>query len=276
MNSFQSNIENIKKNECGIWFVPKIGDISFPSQESEISEQIDITSFWFIHRKKIILNLLKKLNRENNLHLDVGGGAGLFAYELQKLNSGTVWLIEPTNGGASAAKRRGVNNIINSTLDDLIFKKKISGNIYLLDVIEHIQNDIVFLQNLTSNLEINSHIIITVPTFSFLWSDKDTYFGHQRRYTLKDFKKIASDVGCEIIYDNYFFSFLFLPMLIRSILYKITHKKYSSQERLKEHGKRNLIIKSILFIITKIEIYFLEHKTHIPCGSSAVIILKKT
>lgn len=275
MNNFHANIENIEKNESGIWLVPKIGRISFPSSESEISERIDTTSFWFAHRKKLILKLLKKIERENALQIDVGGGAGSFSYELQKLNNEMVWLIEPTIDGARAAVSRGVHNVINSTFNDLSFKEKISGNIFLLDVVEHIESDHNFLKNLSAHLETDSHIFITVPSFMCLWSYKDTYFGHYRRYRLNELKMLAADINCEVVYSNYFFSFLFLPMLIRSILYKILNKKYTSNERVKEHGERNKIVSLILPAMMDAEIFLLLTNFFVPFGSSAIFVMKK-
>ena len=55
--------------------------------------------------------------------------------------------------------------------------------VLLMDVLEHIQDDVGFLTGLVERLPNGAHLLITVPANPALWSRHDEAFGHHRRYT---------------------------------------------------------------------------------------------
>jgi len=61
--------------------------------------------------------------------------------------------------------------------------------IFLMDVLEHIENDTEMLRNLNSSLKDDGRIILLVPAHMFLFSEFDESIGHFRRYNRKMFQK---------------------------------------------------------------------------------------
>ncbi len=79
--------------------------------------------------------------------------------------------------------------------------------ILVADVIEHVEDDMAILQYLSELLNKNGQILITVPAFDFLFSNKDKVLLHYRRYTKKNMKKIISKYFniTKLSYYNFFF-----------------------------------------------------------------------
>ena len=88
--------------------------------------------------------------------------------------------------------------------------------VLLLDVIEHIENDVAFLKKLASSTKVNSEtrFIITVPAFQFLFCSHDVFLEHYRRYNNKTLKRTIYSVGLQTERIGYFFIF---PLVLRFI-----------------------------------------------------------
>ncbi len=62
---------------------------------------------------------------------------------------------------------------------------------FMLDVIEHIPDDIRTVRQATTALRPRGLLFVTTPAFQKFWSYNDDLANHLRRYTRSDFKAIA-------------------------------------------------------------------------------------
>jgi hypothetical protein len=153
--------------------------------------------FWFI--KKAII---RSRDVDEKL-IDVGAGSALFSKELLRIRA------------ISSAVAVDMGYQIDS--DDAEFNMKYQRNsdykgfsIYLMtDVLEHIENDLSFLETIVNNASSGSKFIITVPAHQSLWSEHDVYLKHFRRYTKKELVTLANKSGIEILECRYTYSTLF-------------------------------------------------------------------
>jgi hypothetical protein len=92
--------------------------------------------------------------------------------------------------------------------------------VFLLDVIEHIENNRDFLEFLFQQTYIgkNSLFVITAPAFNNLFSEHDKWLGHYRRYSQKELKRTVEDAGFQYIKGGYFFFTLLLVRFIQKYL----------------------------------------------------------
>jgi SAM-dependent methyltransferase len=81
-----------------------------------------------------------------------------------------------------------------------------------LDVLEHIEDDESALREWSSHLNCDGIMLLSVPAFSFLWSQHDIVLGHKRRYTKFELLRLTTRVGLEPVSLKYIFSFAF-PLL---------------------------------------------------------------
>jgi len=70
--------------------------------------------------------------------------------------------------------------------------------IFLLDVVEHIQDDITFLCAALKHLRPGGVVIVNVPASMLLFSQYDRVTGHVRRYTRKTLANLFHQSGVEL------------------------------------------------------------------------------
>jgi 2-polyprenyl-3-methyl-5-hydroxy-6-metoxy-1,4-benzoquinol methylase len=75
--------------------------------------------------------------------------------------------------------------------------------VIILNVIEHLQNDLEALRTLRQRLVPGGHIIIMVPAMQFLYGSLDRAFGHYRRYNKKGMQKLVEEIPFKVVANQY-------------------------------------------------------------------------
>lgn len=261
----------------GIYFSNQTSEISYPESGNESCFQIEQDSFWFNHRNNCIFEAVKKF-APNELFFDIGGGNGFVAKTLEDSGINTV-LIEPGIKGCMNAKKRGLTNIVCSTLENASFKEGLIKAAGLFDVVEHIESDVTFLKYINSYLASNGLVFITVPAFNFLWSNEDADAGHYKRYTLKSMSSVLKNAGFKIEYSTYIFSILPVPVfLMRSLPSRLGLHKNSGEvdKHLKEHKTKKGLTDKLMNAVWEREIERIKRGKKIHVGGSCLIVARKT
>lgn len=86
--------------------------------------------------------------------------------------------------------------------------------VLLLDVIEHVQDDVAFLRSVQQSRLIapNALFVVTAPAYQGLFTSHDRFLGHFRRYDEKTLEATLKAGGLEVVQTGYFF---FLPLIYR-------------------------------------------------------------
>lgn len=102
-------------------------------------------------------------------------------------------------------------------------KEKAVDIVLLLDVLEHIENDVNFLRSLLQYKYVGAEtqFIITVPAFQRLYSAHDVFLKHYRRYNNSTLKICIHQSGLEISSLGYFFFSLLFPRFFKVLLEKV-------------------------------------------------------
>jgi 2-polyprenyl-3-methyl-5-hydroxy-6-metoxy-1,4-benzoquinol methylase len=118
----------------------------------------------------------------------------------------------------------GIENI---DLTDPEFDTKFSGHIgeyntvFALNVIEHISDDVLALNNCCKLLSEGGQLIILVPSYQKLYNQFDRELGHYRRYTKSSLTQAFTQTPLRIIHRQYFnFTGLFGWFITGSLLRK--------------------------------------------------------
>jgi SAM-dependent methyltransferase len=178
--------------------------------------------------------------------------------------------------GVLAAQKRGIKNIINSTFDEVGFKKKSIDAVGLFDVLEHIKDDLSLLQAINCPLKKGGFLFLTVPSYNWLWSHEDVYAGHYRRYRLTKLKNLLLAAGFKIRYSSYFFSFLppFIFIKRRLPFLLFGSQPVSAQTINRDHAGNH----SNSWLLTRLldaELKFVNNLNSIPIGSSCIVVAQK-
>jgi len=266
--------DNLTEKE-GIFFSKNKSEISYPKDGNDACFALEDNSFWFKHRNNCIISIVKNFAKDK-LFFDIGGGNGFVSKGLEE-NGIQTCLIEPGIQGCLNAKKRGLTNIVCSDLNNAGFKAGSITCAGLFDVIEYIENDTNFLDEINHYLAIDGILLVTVPAYKFLWSKEDVDAGHFRRYTLKSLNNKLNKSGLEVVYSTYIFSFLILPVfLFRTLpsflrMAKSGMEKYKKEHNVSGKGLGSKLLTNLLYY----EIKQIRKNRKIPFGGSCLIVAKK-
>lgn len=214
----------------GVWSPGAISEISYPDDGNEVCFQVEESSYWFKHRNDCIVELVRRHQPGGTIY-DIGGGNGFVSKALQDAGW-EVALVEP-GSGAENARRRGVERVVRATLEDALFEPGSFPAACAFDVIEHIEDDLSFLEEIHNLLEPGGMLYLTVPAYEWLWSQEDINAGHFRRYDLERLESVLGEAGFEPTYSSAFFGWLVSPLfLVRSLPYRFGGKKEKGAETL--------------------------------------------
>ncbi len=275
-NSTEHFIRSITSSldiQKGIWMSAVNNAISYPAEGNIDCFHVEENSYWFNHRNEILKLVISEHSRGKRF-FDIGGGNGFVTKALQDMGF-EAWLVEPGYDGIINAKSRGVKNLINATFECAGFESGMLDNIGLFDVLEHIESDQEIIDKIYQATSPGGRIFITVPAYSFLWSDADVNAGHFRRYSRKTARHILERAGFNVLYDTCFFSFLVpLIFILRTIPYRVLKRKKAGDME-EVHNIKWELVSKLINRLCRYEMRKITHKNKILFGSSCLIISEK-
>lgn len=242
-------------------------DISFPQDFWE-PEKVNLESegIWAQTRAKKILKILL----DNNLDVlwEVGAGNGNVALPLKAASKAVIG-IEPLEAGAKALSFNQIT-AYQGTLTDLAFPDSSIHAIGVFDVLEHLENPQILLQEVKRVLIPGGVLITTVPANEWLFSDFDLSIGHYRRYSRQGLDKLLLESGFKNNKIQYFFFSLVAPaFILRRIPYRLGRRRNHSKTI-----KSNKFLSSAMKFINPILVFNLkiEEGIDLPTGLSLISV----
>ena len=116
-----------------------------------------------------------------------------------------------------------------------------------LDVLEHLEDDLLYLKIFQDILEDTGKILITVPAHQFLWSPHDVFNHHFRRYSRKSLIHLVKDSGLHLETIRYWNSSLIFIFLIVRPLSRFLKRKGSSEFALPPKLFRSVLLSLLSF-----------------------------
>jgi SAM-dependent methyltransferase len=214
----------------------------------------------YLFRRQTIFQVLQ--NGSN--FLEIGPGNFLLARELLKYyQQGTLIDFNPK----AKLIYQALPDQVQRRLDLLIgnfMDYSFSGTydcIIACEVMEHVQDDRVFLQKIYELLVEEGQIIISVPARMKMWSIHDQVVGHLRRYEKKELKAMVEKMGFrQVRIDSYGYPFVNIFGLLRIRTAKKMTKRLSdyTQETLTKFSgidQTEHISKYLGFLINPVSFY---------------------
>lgn len=185
----------------------------------------DTTHWWYRARREILSDYLKRygaLPGQAKI-LEIGCGTG---HNLPMLASfGDVDAIEiDETAGKFAAERLG-KPIGTSPLPELSGVERGGYDLVaVLDVVEHVEDDVGALKAIASLLKPGGKILITVPAHQWMWSAHDVVNHHKRRYSKGTLTDALTKAGLGWKKLRWFNSLLFPAAVAARMVGKLTGK----------------------------------------------------
>lgn len=265
---------NLELGDSGIWFSKGKSEVSYPSAGNESCFEIEDHSFWFRHRNRCINTVVRGFPPAGAI-FDLGGGNGFVSLALQQDGWQNV-VVEPGRAGALNARKRGLVNVICSTLEDADFRSHSLPAAGLFDVLEHLADDQQFLECLRERLAPGGRVYLSVPAYQWLWSAEDVSAGHFRRYTLSSLKSVLRLSGFQIDYASYIFSPLPPAILLKRTIPSLLGRRSveNTDDGVQEHRSGSATLTRILDGVFEWELRMVERKKTIPVGGSCLVVAR--
>ena len=165
---------------------------------------INLQQHWYYRSKaQAMLRLLGPVKA--GAILDVGAGSGFFSsYLLARSDATEAWCVDICYPRDSDASESGKPIHFRTALETVNAR-----TVLLMDVLEHVDDDVGLLRAQVQKVPSGSRFLITVPAFQFLWSGHDVFLEHKRRYTLEQLESVMRDAGLQVRHGAYYFGFVF-------------------------------------------------------------------
>lgn len=170
----------------------------------------EVHHWWFRAKRRIILNLIRSYMEDipHPRFLDVGCGTGAMLKELEGLGE-TVGIDASDEALAFAATRTRARLIKGRVPKDLYNLDEEFDFVLMLDLLEHLDDDLGALEAASSVLCKNGIVLITVPAFQWLFAPRDLYHHHRRRYHKSELDSLLVKASFNVEYLSYYNFFLF-------------------------------------------------------------------
>lgn len=236
--------------------------------------KLERNHWWFTARSLILNDQIKNICKGKDLKiLNIGVATGATSEMLATF--GTVTSVEFDNDCCNFLRNDLKMDVTEASITDLPFVNESYDLVCAFDVVEHVENDRLAVNEMKRVCKINGHILSTVPAFNFLWSKHDEVNHHFRRYSENQYCNLYISSGT-ILFKSYFNCLLFLPVLVFRVISKFLPTNFMR----KGAGSDFTISGSntfapLLFHIFATERIWLNRKISCPFGISFLLLWTK-
>jgi SAM-dependent methyltransferase len=275
--------------ENGIYLPPTAvqhREAEYHSQAFDVLRDMQERHFWYRGRHRFLLHAVKRFAPNLSAHpqrvIDLGGGCGGWVSYLGDANPFAMSELGLTDSSPTAlaiSRDRLPRSVKLFHADLLNLQWQNRWDVaFLLDVLEHIPDDVAALRQIHTALAPGGLLFVTVPALQAFWSWNDELIGHQRRYTTRELGTLAADAGFELLDARYFMFFLSPLLFVSRLLQKGKVKTLSDAQRWQladaMHKVPAMPINSALSAVFGAETP-LGHWTSFPWGTSLLAVLRK-
>jgi ubiquinone/menaquinone biosynthesis C-methylase UbiE len=247
------------------------GDVGYDDARFEVLARCEDEHFWFRSRAKLILWALHRHFPRAQCMLEIGCGTGSVlravnqSFGALRLTGSDVF----STALAIAARRAPAADFLQVDARRLPYRDEFDV-IAAFDVIEHIDEDERVLREMYAACRPGGGIIVTVPQHEWLWSHRDVFGRHRRRYVRRDLLRKISQAGFERMWVTSFVTLL-LPLMVISRLRQKKPQAFDPSTELDVGGAANAILASIMAF----ERLLVAAGATLPVGGSPLAVAHK-
>jgi len=210
--------------------------------------ELEKTYWWFIGVRRMVKTLIALCNpRRGPLKiLDIGCGTGALMDDLTAQGH-NVWGLDISQEALKFCRMRGHKKLYLADAAKLPFADDCFDLVTAIGVIEHLDNDEIFLNEVARVLRPQAYFVMLTSSFPWLWSMHDVANEHRRRYYLSEIERLFAASHFQSVrlsHMNFLaFPFLAVTLILHRLIYGLSP----------EHSQRILPVppKPMNFILTE-------------------------
>ena len=238
-----------------------------------IMNRVEDSHWWYVGRRRILEGFLKQIinNPKSEIRnpklLDVGCGTGGNLEMLQKF--GAAEGVDISDDALEFCRSKNLT-VHKGLAEEMPFADESFDVVTALDVVEHLDDDVVGLKEMFRVLKTGGKTLIFVPAFMWLWGVQDDVSNHRIRYTKRQIVERLKKAGFEIERATYANWTFFAPIFAGRTVMKLTG--------IKPESENNVNVSALNGVFGKLfgaERFWLKN-FDFPFGVSIVIVAKKS
>jgi SAM-dependent methyltransferase len=265
------------------------GDRYFASRQFHARGVWEERHYWHLYRRRVILQTLRRVARRPGVRLiELGCGVGTVSTYLNangyRVDYADIHQEALDRARQGARERLGEAAEVHRFLRLDITRQSPPPHyegILLLDVLEHLPDDLDVLRRVAQSLAAagpEAFLVLTVPAFPILWSRWDEAELHQRRYTRRQLCDLAERAGLRVDRATCFFLPLFLPALALALI-QSRRRLAAGNRRLPEDPttlvefRQGVWLSRLMLPLLSPERWWLGHGD-LPLGTSLLLVAR--
>jgi SAM-dependent methyltransferase len=217
----------------------------YPEDSFELLWKMQERHFWYRGRHRFLLHSLDRalVTAKPMSAIDLGGGVGGWIRYLADRRPAQYSELALGDSSLTALRRAGgvlPQSVQRYQIDLMNLGWQDQWDVaFLLDVIEHLPDDVQAMRQATAALKPGGFLFVTTPAFPQFWSYNDDLAHHLRRYRKPDFQRLAKETGL-VMKDARYFMFFLSPLYLLS-RFKPNFNKLSLLEQKMQVSKQHAV-----------------------------------
>jgi SAM-dependent methyltransferase len=258
-------------------------DEEYPERGFDTLWAMQERHFWYRGRHRFLLGALDRYHAAGEAPwaaVDLGGGVGGWVRYLSDHRQGLFQSLALADS-SRVALGMAANVLPAGTRRFQVDLTNLGWSehwdvVFLLDVIEHLPDDLRALREARQALKPGGLLFVTTPALPQFWSYNDEIAQHLRRYTRQDFARLAKSAGLQLCDARYF-------MFLLSPLYWLARRR-PGVAKMTETEKREIALRAHRVPARQINVVLtaifaaetpLGHQVRFPWGTSILAVFRK-
>jgi len=235
-----------------------------------IESEVEKTHWWFVGRRKLVADLIDELAIDKDSPiLDIGTGTGTNLRLLKERGYENYQGLDASDEAIRWCADKNLGKVHKGDVCHLPFADGAFGLVLATDIIEHVDDDLRALREISRVLAPGGKAIITVPAFESLWGLQDDVSRHKRRYRINLVTDRINGAGLTCRNSFYFNYLLFLPIWAARKLIRGFRIRLKSENQINTAALHRVMTRVFLFDI------WTARRLHLPFGVSIAVVATK-
>jgi 2-polyprenyl-3-methyl-5-hydroxy-6-metoxy-1,4-benzoquinol methylase len=242
--------------------IEQLSSVTAVSMADEWFDHATADHFWMQWRHRVLVRQLTKIGHPVAKALDVGCGHGVVRQLLERDLGFAVDGCDLNPRALEMAATGKGRILVYDIFDRNPALLEAYDLVLLMDVIEHVDDDLAFLRAAIEHLKPGGVVVINVPAHMAFYSKYDEVIGHKRRYNIAQIECLFRHTKTEPLSVAYW-GLTLLPLLFARKI--VVH--FVSRERIIRAGfsEQNAVTRNILRTVQRLE---LSAPFSMPSGTS--------